>query len=631
MVQPVQTRRGVTSEQDLRQLIDLSPHPSFLTDPAGQVLAINRPAQVLLEVVPGKQWALALDAGERTAIRQAWSALVSEGTPVERRVQVCRPDGLRWLWVALRPVASGRCFMGVCNDVTEEYRAGVELRARAEVLALSDRELQIGHWKVNAETEALTWSYEVHRIHGTDPRTFQPHLVDGIHAYHPEDRAMVAEKVERAIRHKEPYVFRARLRRPNGELRYVRSAGKVNPYDDRELIGVFQDVTELVELDQRLVQSEERYALAVAASRDGIWDWDIPTGSLWWSKRFMDLVGVREDNFVPSFETFYSLLHPDDREGTMACLNAHLEVQSPFDVEYRLFHSSGSWVWIRARGHASWDLEGQPLRMVGTVADISGEKEAEAELKEKTRELQQRNSELERFAGVASHDLREPLRKIRSFIDLVMEREELKDPRSFDYLERAAGSASRLHRMVGELLEITRVPSQARTREWVDLSELLATLVEQSMRPDRVEHTLEVADLPLVRASRVQMMQVLTNLVDNAVKYRAVERPLHLRVYGRQEAYGWAVHFEDNGIGFDDAYAKQIFGLFERLHGKSEYAGTGLGLALCARVMEEYGGSIHGSGTVGVGARFVLQFPPDMVRPPEASERESSNGKSIGP
>jgi signal transduction histidine kinase/HAMP domain-containing protein len=230
-----------------------------------------------------------------------------------------------------------------------------------------------------------------------------------------------------------------------------------------------------------------------------------------------------------------------------------------------------------------------------------------------TIKLEQSNRDLEDFAHVASHDLQEPLRKIQTFADLVMTiPQESCDVRMRDYLERMQGAAARMQSLVQDLLRYSRVSSKAEpfTRIYLRntaeeaVTDLTVVRAETGAR-------IEIEDLPEVTADRVQMRQLFQNLIGNALKYRSEREPV-VRVHDASSPSDlfWEIHVQDNGIGFDEEYLDKIFKPFQRLHGRSSpYPGTGMGLAICRRIVERHGGSITARSKPGEGATFIVRLP----------------------
>jgi len=229
-------------------------------------------------------------------------------------------------------------------------------------------------------------------------------------------------------------------------------------------------------------------------------------------------------------------------------------------------------------------------------------------------ELARSNAELERFASVASHDLQEPLRKIRAFGDRLVQRHGTGlDTEGRDYLSRMQSAAARMQQLIDGLLELSRVTTRARSFERVDLALLVRdVLLDLEVRIEQVAGCVEVGPLPVVEAEPLQMRQLFLNLLGNALKFRrpGVQPVVSVRV----EATGKADPFtrivvEDNGIGFDEKYLDRIFEVFQRLHGRGEYEGTGIGLAICRKIVERHSGTLTASSTPGEGARFVVALP----------------------
>ena len=234
--------------------------------------------------------------------------------------------------------------------------------------------------------------------------------------------------------------------------------------------------------------------------------------------------------------------------------------------------------------------------------------------------MERSNAELEEFAYISSHDLQEPLRKIRAFAS----RLEATQAKSFDdtgrdYLARMTNAAARMQALIDDLLSYAKISSKGGVFRSVDLNRIAEEVLEDlEVAIEEAAAQLEVGDLPTVDADPTQMRQLLQNLVGNAIKFRRPGEPAVVRVGGIDGAAGESnaeedrdsVRFvvEDDGIGFEPQYADRIFNVFQRLHGRSEYEGTGIGLAVCMKIAQRHGGTITATGQPGQGARFVVSI-----------------------
>ena len=225
--------------------------------------------------------------------------------------------------------------------------------------------------------------------------------------------------------------------------------------------------------------------------------------------------------------------------------------------------------------------------------------------------LARSNAELEQFAAVAAHDLQEPLRKIRMYCErLEGRRDDLPEEVQSD-ITRMGNASDRMQNLISDLLDLARVNSRGRELLAIDLTEVAnEVMIDLEARVADVGATIVIEPLPVVLGDRVQLRQILQNLIGNALKFHREGVPLQVRVATEMSEHGrCAVVVEDNGIGFDDKYAERIFGTFQRLHGRSEYDGTGIGLSIARKIAWRHDGDITASGVVGEGAKFRLALP----------------------
>jgi len=300
----------------------------------------------------------------------------------------------------------------------------------------------------------------------------------------------------------------------------------------------------------------------------------------------------------------YHYTPPEDVEMVRGHVRKVLTTGEPVSYEHRLSRPLGAeWYGVQLAPIR----EGE--RIIGftmSLMDIT-------DLKRTQIRLEQSNRELESFASVASHDLQEPLRKIQTFSErLTSVYAEALGPEGRDYLTRMNNAATRMRKLIDDLLTYSRVSSKAQTHYLVDLSELargvlgdLESIIEQSGA------TVTIGPLPTLEASPMQMRQLLQNLLSNALKFRKddVAPAISLRATVDAETNRCELQVEDNGIGFEEKYVDRIFNVFQRLHGRGKYEGTGIGLAICRKIAERHGGSIRARSAPGQGATFIVTLP----------------------
>lgn len=287
-----------------------------------------------------------------------------------------------------------------------------------------------------------------------------------------------------------------------------------------------------------------------------------------------------------------------------------------WEGEVRNRAKDGSFYWVNTTIVPFLNDQGKPVQYVSVRYEITERKLAEDKLKVYAKKLEVSNQELQDFASVAAHDLQEPLRKILSFSDRLQtkSKDELK-PEVLDYLSRIQSSAQRMRVLINDLLTYSRVTTKAQPFVPVDLNQVLTDVVSDlELRLEQTGGTIEKNELPTIEADTTQMRQLLQNLIGNALKFVPPDRKPLVRVESqllKSSALGPAcqIKITDNGIGFEEKYLDRIFTIFQRLHGRHEYEGTGIGLAVCRKIADRHGGIITATSRLGEGSSFIIILP----------------------
>jgi PAS domain S-box-containing protein len=377
---------------------------------------------------------------------------------------------------------------------------------------------------------------------------------------------------------------------------------------------------QLQQAQQALQSSEERYTLAVMGANDGIWDWDLLNNTVYFSPRWEKILGYAESEFEQSLEAWFGHQHPQDLPELRAAIEGHLQGDTPYlQHEHRMTRKDGAECWVMCRGSAVRDAEGIPYRMAGSMTDISDRKAAAQMLARQSEELTRSNQELEQFAYIASHDLQEPLRKIEAFGDRLKRKyDKTLDEQGHDYLARMQNAAGRMRTLIQDLLSFSRVTTQSRDFAPLSLSTLLEDVLgDLEVRIQETHAQVIVGDLPNLEADALQMRQLFQNLIGNALKFQQpgvlpiikIECSEENAVDSDPAQSFYCITVSDNGIGFDEKYLDRIFKVFQRLHGRNEYEGTGIGLAVCAKIVERHGGQLTAQSAPDQGATFIVRLP----------------------
>jgi PAS domain S-box-containing protein len=362
------------------------------------------------------------------------------------------------------------------------------------------------------------------------------------------------------------------------------------------------DLIERKSAEAALLASEWRFRQLADAMPQIVWT-ARPDGYLdYYNERWYEFTGFSRDQFGNA--SWEPILHPDDVKRSHETWYDAIESGQTYQSEYRFWdRSEKRWRWFMGRALPVRD-GGRIVKWFGTCTDIDEQKRVEDDLR-------RANEDLEQFAYCASHDLQEPLRSIKIYGELLTSRYGSKlDGQAFEFLDYLRTGASRMEMLVRDLLAYTQVTRVSNAAEVADANESLATTLA-NLQGSIVESgtTVTFDPLPSVRVHTTHLRQLFQNLIGNAIKYRSPERAAAVHVGADQRSGFWVFTVSDNGIGIPSEYKEHILGLFKCLHSGDEYSGTGIGLAICQRIVERYHGRIWVESEAGHGSRFIFTLP----------------------
>ena len=378
----------------------------------------------------------------------------------------------------------------------------------------------------------------------------------------------------------------------------------------------------LKDLNERLNFQNTIFNDAESISDLGSYIWYLDNGKATISDNFYRILGYEPNSFEVSFDTYREFVHPDDMElydkiGSETVRDGYSSI-----TNYRIVSKQGTIKHVHITGRFA-KKDDRPVS-IGVIQDVSERIASERKLIESNEQLQQSNAELEAFNRVASHDLQEPLRKIQMFISRIHEKEvTLLSENSKYYFEKIKNAADRMQVLIQNLLTYSRIDRKQDDFEPLDLNEILQKVKEElTAGLNESGAVLFAQKLPVINGIAFEMEQVFTNLIGNSLKYKSIDEVPKITIKAEKVNVSQisesfikiAQHYHkisiiDNGIGFSPEYADKIFEVFQRLHQKSEYSGTGIGLSICKKIMENHNGHIHAIGTLGEGAVFILYLP----------------------
>ena len=520
----------------------------------------------------------------------------------------------KWAYTVKTPIRddSGAVIgiQGIFWDITERKVAEESLRRSAKLLAEAQKVAKIGHWEWDIKSGAVTWSDELYRIFGYEPGAITPSMSALMDTVPPEDRERVGRIIDKSLYGTGRYFMDRVAVLPDGTRRIVHAEGEVERDESGaplRMFAVVQDVTE----KRKAESSVKLFREALNLSSDSIIVLDTETARpVDFNPAAYERLGYTRAEMLAL--TVFNIIVAEPGEFSWKERVRQVKESGGLIVERKHRKKNGSLIPVETSLSVA-EVDGKEY-MVAVVRDIS-ERVKMREMEITAKSLALANRELEDFAHIASHDLQEPLRTIIAFSDRLEAKFGTEfDPKALDYLRRIRAAGMRMSQLMQDMLRYSLVSGGQLNFERVDLSQAVATVLED-LRGSIEESgaRFDVGPLPVVNADPSQLYQLLQNLISNSIKYRKPGQPPNIKIGGTKTPMWdrgviWEVVVEDDGIGFNNEYAQKIFKIFERLHGHSEYEGTGVGLATVSKIVQRHGWTIKAEGKPGEGAKFMIMM-----------------------
>jgi PAS domain S-box-containing protein len=589
----------------------------------------QRLADILGYVSPQAMEGLSMQALHLSETRfhefgEAYYYPIQTGEVLQVEYELKRKDGTP-VWCSLSgkaldtvdPPDLDKGVLWIVDDITERKRSEKVMLDLTRKLEIAHALGNSGWWEYDAIHDTVVWPKETYGIYGLEPDVVLDYdrlmqcIQPDYHDHHDRQLRKMYDEGEAE--------FQYQILRPDGEVRWVWARGETE-YDDYgnaiRLFGTLQDITDRKRTEQALADSERRLSEIIEFLPDPTWVIDIEGRVIAWNKSLEQLTGIDKTAILGKGDYAHALPFYGETRPTL--IDLVLKRDKKWETEYLKFEENegqliasesyhpllgGDGRYLAATAARLFDSEGHVVGAIETVRDITHRKRAEEELKRS-------NLELEQFAYVASHDLQEPLRAIVGFLQLLEARYgDQIDAKGQHYIARSVNAGHRMQKLIRELLTLSRVNTRGDTFSKTDLNPLVEAVADNLMATTQDKKATITCDiLPTLEIDASQIQSLFQNLILNAVKYNQHHAPT-VKIGCRDDGPVYHFSIADNGIGISPKFHQRIFMVFQRLHTDREYSGTGLGLALCKKIVERHGGTIWVESAPDKGSTFYFTLP----------------------
>ncbi|MBI2722419.1 MAG: PAS domain-containing protein [Bacteroidetes bacterium] len=602
-----------------KTLADNIQNLAWMADANGWIFWYNRRWYEYTGTTPsdmeGWGWQSVHDPVQLPLVVERWQNSINTGKPFEMVFPLKSAKGeFRQFLTRVTPIKNNEGvvvrWVGTNTDIDEQKKAVDEFKALAD-----QSPMIVFTIEPNEEASISYFNKTWLKYLGQTLDEALGRAWDGI--VHPDDVPEVLQIYTEAFKNQKPFTMHnVRLKRHDGEYRTFVFKG--NPRFDKEgnfsgFVGVGFDVHEQKLAEAALKESSAKFKMLLQTLPQITWT-NLPNGEVnFFNDNWYAYTGLTIDE--SKGDKWQAVIHPDDLAKMTKDFEHALKTGEVFVSEHREKRYDGEYRWHLSRANPIKNEQGEITLWVGTATDIHEQKTIAEKLEklvsQRTQQLERSNEDLQQFAHVASHDLKEPLRKIKIFTSRVQEEFKNAIPaQANEFLDKITGASSRMQAMIDGILTFSSVNSSEQKVEAVDLNAIILNAESDlEILISQKKATIKASTLPKPEGSSVLLYQLFYNLINNALKFSSPKRPPVITISAQQKGQFVEIKVSDNGIGFEAVYDHRIFETFVRLHSKDTYEGTGLGLALCKKIAERHGGKITAEGEVDKGATFIITLP----------------------